>query len=77
MVIYNNSDIKYMHIASQTYSTDRLVPDSAATATAPLRGEKARYGTVGLNQQVARGDCDGQHGNELTSVVHKAMAEGG
>ena len=66
-----------MHIVFQTYSTDHLVPDSAGTATAFLCGEKARAGIIGLNQQVARGDCDGQHGNELTSVVHKAMAEGG
>ena len=53
------------------------MPDSAATATAFLCGEKAQDGIIGLNQQVANLDCDGQHGNELTSVVHKAMAEGG
>ncbi|XP_073815782.1 alkaline phosphatase 5 [Musca autumnalis] len=42
---------------SKTYSVDKIVPDSACTATAYLCGVKAQEGTIGLNGDVDYGDC--------------------
>jgi alkaline phosphatase len=44
--------------AFQTYNTDHQVPDSAATATAMFTGVKTRFGLVGVDDRVTRGDCD-------------------
>ena len=41
----------------KTYAIDRLVPDSAAAATALLCGAKSNYGTIGVTGHVQRGDC--------------------
>lgn len=41
----------------KTYAVDRLVPDSASTATAFLCGVKTNFGTLGLTASVQRGDC--------------------
>ncbi|XP_065363129.1 membrane-bound alkaline phosphatase-like [Calliphora vicina] len=43
---------------AKTYALDRLVPDSACTATAFLCGVKANYGTIGVSGHVMRGDCE-------------------
>lgn len=42
---------------SKTYSVDKIVPDSACTATAYLCGVKAQEGTIGVNGDVEYGDC--------------------
>ena len=42
---------------TKTYAIDRLVPDSAAAATALLCGAKSNYGTIGVMGHVQRGDC--------------------
>lgn len=50
---------KFPHTGlSKTYCLDRKVPDSASTATAYLTGVKANYGTIGVNGQVTRKDCN-------------------
>ncbi|XP_053947174.1 membrane-bound alkaline phosphatase-like [Anastrepha ludens] len=43
---------------SKTYAIDRIVPDSANTATAYLCGVKAMKGTIGVSGQVEREDCE-------------------
>uniref|UniRef100_A0A1I8MTL2 Alkaline phosphatase n=1 Tax=Musca domestica TaxID=7370 RepID=A0A1I8MTL2_MUSDO len=43
---------------SKTYSVDKIVPDSACTATAYLCGVKAQEGTIGVNGDVEYGDCE-------------------
>ncbi|KAH8351427.1 hypothetical protein KR059_001916 [Drosophila kikkawai] len=43
---------------SKTYAVNERTPDSANTATAYLTGVKANYGTIGVNAQVQRGDCE-------------------
>ncbi|XP_036322972.1 membrane-bound alkaline phosphatase-like [Rhagoletis pomonella] len=43
---------------SKTYAVDRIVPDSANTATAYLCGVKAMEGTIGVSAQVEREDCE-------------------
>ncbi|XP_030371539.1 membrane-bound alkaline phosphatase [Scaptodrosophila lebanonensis] len=42
---------------SKTYSVDKIVPDSACTATAYLCGVKAQEGTIGVTGAVPRTDC--------------------
>uniref|UniRef100_A0A1I8PVK2 Alkaline phosphatase n=1 Tax=Stomoxys calcitrans TaxID=35570 RepID=A0A1I8PVK2_STOCA len=43
---------------SKTYSVDKIVSDSACTATAYLCGVKAQEGTIGLNGDVEYGSCE-------------------
>lgn len=43
---------------SKTYSVDKIVPDSACTATAYLCGVKAQEGTIGVNGDVERSSCE-------------------
>lgn len=52
------------------------MPDSAGTATAYLCGVKANYGTVGVSAATPRSDCKAAHGNEVTSVLHRAKKAG-
>ncbi|XP_037949996.1 membrane-bound alkaline phosphatase-like [Teleopsis dalmanni] len=42
---------------SKTYAIDKIVSDSACTATAYLCGIKANEGTIGVNGHVQRDDC--------------------
>lgn len=53
-----------------------MTPDSAGTATAFSCGEKARYGTLGVNQYVKRGDCAAVEANQVQSMIHIAIDEG-
>lgn len=57
---------------SKTYCVDRQVADSACTATAYLSGVKANYGTMGINAQVKRFDCDG--GDRRPSAQTESIA---
>ncbi|XP_068235930.1 alkaline phosphatase, tissue-nonspecific isozyme-like [Palaemon carinicauda] len=41
----------------KTYTVDKQVPDSAATATAYLCGVKGNYRTVGVDSNVTLDDC--------------------
>ncbi|XP_053953390.1 membrane-bound alkaline phosphatase [Anastrepha ludens] len=43
---------------SKTYAVDKRVPDSASTSTAYLSGVKANYGTIGVNADVLKYDCE-------------------
>ncbi|XP_055912162.1 membrane-bound alkaline phosphatase-like [Eupeodes corollae] len=43
---------------SKTYCVDKQVADSACSATAYLSGVKGNYGTIGVNAQVKRRDCN-------------------
>lgn len=53
---------------SKTYSVDKIVSDSACTATAYLSGVKAQEGTLGVNGNVAKGDC--QAGRDRNNWVY-------
>ena len=61
---------------SRTYSHDYQVPDSAATATAIVSGIKTRSGTLGVNAEVARGNCGTQAGNTVDSLFEMAERNG-
>lgn len=60
----------------QTYSVDRQVPDSAATATAYLCGVKGNYKTIGVSAAARYGQCNTTKGNEVISVLERARKAG-
>lgn len=60
----------------QTYNVDRVVPDSAGTATAYLCGVKGNYKTVGLSAAARSGQCNTTEGNEVISVLERARNAG-
>ncbi|OWF51691.1 Alkaline phosphatase, tissue-nonspecific isozyme [Mizuhopecten yessoensis] len=61
---------KFPHAGiSKTYSNDQQTPDSAATATAIMCGEKTNSFTLGINDNVRVSDCSTQPGNELSCVT--------
>ncbi|KAI4455923.1 alkaline phosphatase [Holotrichia oblita] len=63
---------------SKTYCANAQVADSACTATAYLRGIKANYATIGVNGQVARGDCAASllDENRVDSIATWSQAAG-
>ena len=60
----------------QTYCTDKMVTDSAASATAFLTGIKTSNGLLGIKDNVKRGECDQREENKLTSVLEYAHQAG-
>lgn len=61
---------------SRTYSHDYQVPDSAATATAMVSGIKTKSGTIGVDSDVARGNCATQAENVVDSLFEMAERNG-
>ncbi|XP_067619433.1 membrane-bound alkaline phosphatase-like [Eurosta solidaginis] len=63
---------------SKTYCVDRIVSDSATTATAYLCGVKAIKGTIGVCGQVEREDCESvlNTTNHVYSIAKWAMDAG-
>ncbi|XP_005192158.2 membrane-bound alkaline phosphatase [Musca domestica] len=63
---------------SKTFCVDRQVPDSASTSTAYLSGVKGNYGTIGVNGQVLRFDCElGQDKSLHTESIAKWAQDSG
>jgi len=60
----------------KTYNTNQQVADSAGSGTALLSGIKTKAGIVGLDQNVARGDCAGSKGHEVSSLFDLAQHAG-
>ncbi|XP_071478059.1 alkaline phosphatase-like [Diadema antillarum] len=64
----------------KTYNTNHQVPDSASTATAIVTGVKSKFGTVGVDDRVQRGQCssisEGVEGGQLDSLLVLAHMEG-
>ncbi|XP_027146257.1 intestinal-type alkaline phosphatase-like [Larimichthys crocea] len=61
---------------SKTYNVDQQMPDSAGTGTAYTCGVKANYGTLGVTAATPRANCKASHGNEVTSILHRAKQAG-
>uniref|UniRef100_A0A8C9LM48 Alkaline phosphatase n=1 Tax=Piliocolobus tephrosceles TaxID=591936 RepID=A0A8C9LM48_9PRIM len=61
---------------SKTYSVDKHVPDSAATATAYLYGVKGNFQTIGLSAAARFNQCNTTRGNEVVSVMNRAKKAG-
>ncbi|KAM7348585.1 membrane-bound alkaline phosphatase-like [Cochliomyia hominivorax] len=63
---------------SKTFCVDKQVPDSASTATGYLTGVKGNYGTIGVNAQVTRFDCElGQDESLHTQSIAKWAQDSG
>lgn len=68
---------KFANLAlSKTYNTNQQTPDSAGTMTAMMSGVKSDAGVIGVNQNVVRGDCDSQKGNEVVTALELAEIAG-
>lgn len=60
----------------QTYTNDRQVPDSGATATAFLCGVKTNGYTLGVDDTVTFGNCSSQKGKEVDCILKWFNDEG-
>ena len=60
----------------KTYNTNAQTPDSSGTGTAMLSGVKTKAGVVGVNENVARGECAEVEGNRVTPIT-RLMSEAG
>ncbi|SMF21186.1 alkaline phosphatase [Alteromonadaceae bacterium Bs31] len=61
---------------ARTYNTNAQTPDSAGTMTALVTGVKTKAGVLSINDNVIRGDCASQKGNELLSAIELAEFAG-
>jgi alkaline phosphatase len=61
---------------AKTYAVDSQVADSANTMTAMMSGVKTDRGIVGISEDVVRGQCETQAGNELISALDLAELAG-
>ncbi|XP_054157244.1 alkaline phosphatase-like [Oppia nitens] len=61
---------------SKTYTIDSQVGDSGACATALLNGVKARYETIGLDENGFYEDCHSSFNSRVKSIADWALEEG-
>jgi len=61
---------------SKTYNVDAQTPDSAGTMTAMVSGVKTDVGTIGVDEDITRGDCASVAGNELATALELAEIAG-
>jgi len=61
---------------AKTYNVDAQVPDSAGTMTAMMSGVKTDIGVLGVDEDVAYGDCSTVAGNELVTALELAELAG-
>jgi alkaline phosphatase len=61
---------------SKTYNVDAQTPDSAGTMTALISGVKTDAGTLGVDEDVVRGDCASVAGNQLFTALELAEIAG-
>ncbi|MCP5163361.1 MAG: alkaline phosphatase [Hahellaceae bacterium] len=61
---------------SKTYNTNQQTPDSAGTMTAMTTGVKSKAGVLNIDESVARQDCTGSQGKELTTIAELAELKG-
>ena len=60
----------------KTYSSDAQIPDSAATMTAIMSGQKTRAGVIGVGPEYPRGDCNAVLQDSAVSLLEMAEAAG-
>lgn len=61
---------------SKTYTVNAQVPDSAGTMSAMATGIKTDSGLISVNQNVVRGDCSTQPGNQVLTFLERAEMRG-
>ncbi|KAJ8967639.1 hypothetical protein NQ314_002758 [Rhamnusium bicolor] len=68
----------YNRCMFQTYSANKLVPDSCSTATALFSGVKANHKTSGVDATVEKDDCEAslKKNAQLESIFTWAQNEG-
>ena len=60
----------------KTYNVDAQTPDSAGTMTAMMSGIKTDVGTIGVDEDIVRGDCTSVFGNEVITALEWAEVKG-
>jgi len=60
----------------KTYNVDAQTSDSAGTMTAIMSGVKTDAGVIGVDEDIARGDCSTAAGNELVTSFEAAEIKG-
>lgn len=60
----------------KTYNVDAQTPDSAGTMTAMMSGAKTDVGTIGVDEDIVRGDCSTVAGNEMVTALELAELKG-
>ena len=61
---------------SKTYNVNAQTADSAGTMTAIMSGVKTDSGVIGVNENVERGECATQTGNEVVTALELAEIAG-
>jgi len=61
---------------AKTYNVDAQTPDSAGTMTAMMSGVKTDVGTIGVDEDIVRGDCSTVAGNEMIGALELAEIAG-
>ena len=61
---------------AKTYNVDAQTPDSAGTMTAMMSGTKTDVGVIGVDEDIARGNCATVAGNELFTALELAEIAG-
>ncbi|MDT0604285.1 alkaline phosphatase [Thalassotalea castellviae] len=61
---------------AKTYNVDAQTPDSAGTMTAMMSGIKTDVGVIGVDEDIAYGDCSTVAGNEMITVLELAEIAG-
>ena len=61
---------------TKTYNVDAQTADSAGTMSAIVTGVKTDAGVFGVDEDVVRGDCSSQSGNELVTALELAEIAG-
>ena len=61
---------------SKTYNVDAQTPDSAGTMTALISGVKTDAGTIGVDENVVRGDCSSVAGSQVFTALELAEIAG-
>ena len=60
----------------KTYNVNAQTPDSAGTMTAMMSGIKTDVGTIGVDEDIERGDCSTVAGNEVVTALELAELKG-
>jgi len=61
---------------AKTYNVNAQTPDSAGTMTAIVSGVKTDFGVIGVDEDIVRGECATQAGNELVTALELAEIAG-
>jgi alkaline phosphatase len=61
---------------AKTYNVDLQVPESSGAMTAVMTGVKTRGASIGVDETLGRGQCDGAQDHRLATLVEQAKDAG-